>query len=246
MQSVTQSQPCQPREAGGGELRHRQDDAFDMVWEPAPFLARHVAGLVGAALAALPLALRLRVAAPRAHVAKGAVRRAEGDEPAAVQSDHLAARVVRTEREDLRDGESPLSVTNTVSPPGAAGPIPPSENPPTGRVTRPSAFKGPIIPPSRSPWRHESIPPPPPKGSMTGVPPTGAAEEGDSQALLALELVATIAVEDSSQVRSGGPEPRTTARSSKLLKPAPRTVICVPPAVGPPSGHTLETWPAVR
>ena len=41
---------------------------------------------------------------------------------------------------------------------------------------------------------------------MTGVPPTGETEEGDNQALLALEVVATIAVEDSSQVRSGGPE----------------------------------------
>ena len=39
---------------------------------------------------------------------------------------------------------------------------------------------------------------------MTGVPPTGETEEGDNQALLALEVVATIAVEDSSQVRSGG------------------------------------------
>jgi hypothetical protein len=125
-----------------------------------------------------------------------------------------------------------LSVTKTVSPPGAAGPIPPSENPPTGRVGRPSDIGRSAV---GSPW-----------GSMTGVPPTGEAEEGDNQALLALELVATIAVEDRSQVRNGGPEPRTTASPSKLLKPAPRTVRCVPPAVGPPSGHTLETMPAVR
>ena len=109
---------------GWGGLRHRQDDASDMMggdqphfsrgtspvlWEP-PWLGSWLGVGVGvgvglehdqAHLAALPLALRLRVAAPRAHVAKGAVRRAEGDEAAAMHSDRLAALVVCPEREDL-------------------------------------------------------------------------------------------------------------------------------------------------